>query len=48
MKHRLPYLPAVEEQAATLRLMEPLSGKEAKAYDPVIAAIVGEVFGDGQ
>ena len=48
VKHRLPYLPAVEEQAATLRLMEPLSGKEAKAYDPVIAAIVGEVFGDGQ
>lgn len=45
---RLPYLPGVEEQAATLRLTDGLSGKEAKAYEPVIAAIAKEVFGDGQ
>ena len=42
------YLPSLEEQAATLKLLEPLSGKEAKTYEPVIAAIAGEVFGDGK
>ena len=30
--------------AATLKLLEPLSGKEAKTYEPVIAAIAGEVL----
>ena len=39
VKYRLPYLPSLEEQAATLKLLEPLSGKEAKTYEPVIAAI---------
>ncbi len=48
VKYRLPYLPIVEEQAATLKLLEPLSGKEAKSYEPVIAAIAAEVFGDGK
>ena len=48
VKYRLPYLPIVEEQAATLKLLEPLSGKEAKSYEPVIAAIAVEVFGDGK
>ena len=48
VKYRLPYLPIVEEQAATLKLLEPLSGKEAKRYEPVIAAIAVEVFGDGK
>ena len=48
VKYRLPYLPLLEEQAATLKLLEPLSGKEAKTYEPVIAAIAGEVFGDGK
>lgn len=48
VKYRLPYLPALEEQGATLKLMEPLSGKEAKSYEPVIAAIAAEVFGDGK
>ena len=48
VKYRLPYLPSLEEQAATLKLLEPLSGKEAKTYEPVIAAIAGEVFGDGK
>jgi hypothetical protein len=38
----------LEEQAAMLKLLEPLSGKEAKTYEPVIAAIAGEVFGDGK
>ena len=48
VKYRLPYLSSLEEQAATLKLLEPLSGKEAKTYEPVIAAIAGEVFGDGK
>ena len=48
VKYRLPYLPIVEEQAATLKLLEPLAGKEAKSYEPVIAAIAAEVFGDGK
>ena len=48
VKYRLPYLPSLEEQAAMLKLLEPLSGKEAKTYEPVIAAIAGEVFGDGK
>lgn len=48
VKYRLPYLPVLEEQAATLKLLESLSGKEAKTYEPVIAAIAGEVFGDGK
>lgn len=48
VRYRLPYIPAVEEQAATLRLMDALSGKEAKAYEPEIASIAREVFGDGQ
>ncbi len=46
VKYRLPYIPSIEEQAATLRLTESLSGKEAKAYEPVIAAIAREVFAD--
>ena len=48
VKYRLPYLPIVEEQAATLKLLEPLAGKEAKSYEPVITAIAAEVFGDGK
>ena len=48
MKYRLPYIPTIEEQAATLNLTEPLSGKEAKAYESVIAAIAREVFADGK
>ena len=31
--------PPAQEQAATLKLLEPLAGKEAKSYEPVIAAI---------
>ena len=47
--HGHPHLTrAIQEQAATLKLLEPLSGKEAKTYEPVIAAIAGEVFGDGK
>ena len=46
VKYRLPYVPSIEEQAATLNLTESLSGKEAKAYEPVIAAIAREVFAD--
>ena len=42
VKYRLPYLPIVEEQAATLKLLEPLSGKEAKSYEQDIAAIAVE------
>ena len=40
--------PHCEEQAATLKLLEPLAGKEVKSYEPVIAAIAAEVFGDGK
>ncbi len=47
VKYRLPYISAIEEQSATLSLAEELSGKEAKVYEPVISAIVKEVFGDG-
>lgn len=46
VKYRLPYIPSIEEQAATLHLTESLSGKEAKAYEGVIAAIMREVFTD--
>ena len=38
----------VYQTSKTLKLLEPLSGKEAKTYEPVIAAIAGEVFGDGK
>jgi cellulose biosynthesis protein BcsQ len=48
VKYRLPYIPSIEEQAATLNLTESLSGKEAKAYEPVISAIAREVFADGK
>lgn len=47
VKYRLPYLAAIEEQNAALSLADALSGKEAKAYEPVIAAIAKEVFDDG-
>jgi len=42
--HCLPYLPAIEQQNAEMTLTEPLSGKDAKAYEPVIAAIAKGVF----
>lgn len=45
--YRLPYLPEIEEQSATLTLTELLSGKEAKLYEPVLSAVVKEVFMDG-
>ena len=38
----------IQSDEATLKLLEPLSGKEAKSYEPVIAAIAVEVFGDGK
>lgn len=44
----LPYSPAVEEQAATLNLLEPLSGNEGKIYEGVIAGIVQEVLEYGE
>ena len=41
MKYRLPYLPSLEEQAATLKLLEPLSGKEAKTYERSLPLLPG-------
>lgn len=46
--HHLPHIPAIEQQSAEMTLIEPLSGKDAKAYETVIAAIVGEVFSDAE
>ncbi len=48
VKFRLPYAPTVEEQAATLNLIESFSGKDGKTYEPVLAAIAREVFGNGE
>ena len=42
VKYRLPYLSSLEEQAATLKLLEPLSGKEAKTYEPTAAGACGD------
>ena len=48
VKFKLPYVPAIEEQAAALNLTEPLARKDGKAYEAVIAAITREVFGNGE
>ena len=42
--HHLPYTPDIERQNAEMSLIEPLSGKDARAYESVITAIAGEVF----
>lgn len=47
VSYKLPHVDAVEEQFYSLALLDGLSGKEAKAYEPVIRAIVREVFGNG-
>lgn len=41
----LPYIPALEEQYETGKLMDSLFGRESKQYEPVIKSIVREVFG---
>jgi MinD-like ATPase involved in chromosome partitioning or flagellar assembly len=46
--HHLPYIPDIERQNAEMALIEPLSGKDARAYESVIAAIAGEVFGHAE
>ena len=46
VSYTLPYVQAIEEQNYSLALFESISGKASKAYDPVIKAIVKEVFGD--
>lgn len=40
----LPHIPTLEEQYETGKLMGSLFGREAKQYEPVIKAIVHEVF----
>lgn len=47
VKYRLPYLPTIEEQSASLSLLEPLTGKREKRYEQEITAIAKEVFGVG-
>jgi len=42
VSYKLPYIDAIEEQFESLALFDKLSGKEAKAYEPVINAIVKE------
>ncbi|OLN25372.1 hypothetical protein DSOL_5327 [Desulfosporosinus metallidurans] len=38
---------AIEEQFYSLALLDGLSGKDAKAYEPVIREIAEGVFGNG-
>lgn len=45
--YKLPHVEAIEEQVYSLSLLEGLSGKDAKAYEPVIRRIAEEVFGNG-
>lgn len=47
VKYHLPYLPAIEEQSASLSLLEPLTGKREKRYEQEINTIAKEVFGVG-
>lgn len=40
----LPHIPALEEQYETGKLMDSLFGREAKQYEPVVKAMIREVF----
>ena len=42
--YTLPHLPALQQQYDEYRLLEPLTGKEGKLYEPVIRSIVREVI----
>lgn len=44
VSYRLPHVDVIEEQFYSLALLEGLSGKDAKAYEPVLRGIAGEVF----
>lgn len=44
VSYRLPHVDAIEEQFYSLALLEGLSGKDAKAYEPVLRGIAREVF----
>lgn len=41
----LPYITGLEQQYFSASLIDGLSGKDAKKYEPVIKKIVKEVFG---
>ena len=47
VSYRLPHVDAIEEQFYSLALLDGLSGKEAKSYEPVIREIAKEVFANG-
>ena len=47
VSYKLPHVDAIEEQFYSLSLLDGLSGKEAKAYEPVIREIAEGVFGNG-
>lgn len=44
--YKLPHVDAIEEQFYSLALLDGIAGKEAKAYEPIIRAIAGEVLGN--
>lgn len=47
VSYKLPHVEAIEEQFYSLALLDGLSGKEAKTYEPVIREIAEGVFGNG-
>lgn len=47
VSYKLPHVDAIEEQFYSLSLLDGLSGKDAKAYEPVIKEIAEGVFGNG-
>ena len=47
VSYRLPHVDSIEEQFYSLSLLDGLSGKDAKAYEPVIREITKGVFGNG-
>lgn len=47
VSYKLPHVAAIEEQFYSLSLLDGLTGKEAKTYEPVIRGIAEGVFGNG-
>lgn len=47
ISYKLPHVEGVEEQFYSLSLLDGLSGKDAKPYEPVIREIVEGVFANG-
>ena len=44
VSYKLPHVDAIEEQFYSLALLDCLSGKDAKVYEPAIQSVVKEVF----